>query len=307
MGILLVVLLSAGCTGAFSGIQNTVPATPVSSGTAMNQTPDTCTFDQLTRNGEVHLVEKDSCYFRTHTPMEYLDDLRMHPDRQVLVLNVPDDWITLHDAELLMKETGSREPAAPVVSLLSSYLPFNQTSTVGNEALFLLEGYRYGKYPPGLCSLNYFRPDRTGVRAWWNSYGKQGFPDERNAGRIARNMRPGLMANQITMQVVMVDENADAEYTTVWLTPSERIYKLAKNIPDYKTYIGLMEQSKKDGSLLTFTLDTQDSSQGFSIIKNVVKGVQPASSSNEEKAVQVPQPSSPDVVNQADQITMINK
>ena len=92
--------------------------------------------------------------------------------------------------------------------------------------------------------------------------------------------------HQITMQVIMVDENANADYTTIWLSPSARIYTLAKNIPDYKTYIGLMEQSKKDGSLLTFTLDTQDSS----IIKSVVKGVQPASS--------------PDVVNQANQITM---
>ena len=141
MGILFVVLLSAGCTGAFSGIQDTVPATPVSPGTAMNPTPGTSTAD-----------------------------------------------------------------------------------------------------------------------------------------------------HQITMQVAMVDEQAHAEYTTVWLTPSARIYKLAKNIPDYKTYIGLMEQSRKDGSHLTFTLDTQDSSQGFSIIKSVVKGVQPASSPDEEKAVQVAPP-----------------
>jgi len=118
MGILFVVLLSAGCSGAFSGIQNTVPATPVSSGTATNQTPNNSTFD-----------------------------------------------------------------------------------------------------------------------------------------------------HQITMQVILVEENANAEYATVWLTPSARIYTLGKNIPDYKSYIGLMEQSKKDGSLLTFTLDTQDSS----IIKSINK------------------------------------
>lgn len=102
-------------------------------------------------------------------------------------------------------------------------------------------------------------------------------------------------ANQITMQVVMVDETAHAEYATVWLTPSARIYILAKNIPEYKTSIGLMEQSRNDGSFLTFTLDTQDSPQGFSIIKSVVKGVQPASSSDEEKAVPVAQPVSPPV------------
>jgi hypothetical protein len=155
MAILFVVLLSAGCTGAFSGIKDTVPATPVSPGTATNQAPDNSTSD-----------------------------------------------------------------------------------------------------------------------------------------------------HQITMQVIMVDENANAEYATVWLTPSARIYTLGKNIPEYKMYIGLMEQSRKDGSLLTFTLDTQDSS----IITSVVKGVQPASSSDEEKAVQVAQPvSPPDGVNQANQVTMINK
>jgi hypothetical protein len=159
MAILFVVLLSAGCTGAFSGTQNTVPATPVSSGTATNQAPDTSTPD-----------------------------------------------------------------------------------------------------------------------------------------------------HQITMQVIMVDENAHAEYATVWLTPSARIYTLGKNIPEYKMYIGLMEQSIKDGSFLTFTLDTQETSQGFSIIKSVVKGVQPASSSDGEMAVQVAQPvSPPDGVNQANQVTMMNK
>jgi len=100
-------------------------------------------------------------------------------------------------------------------------------------------------------------------------------------------------ANQVTMQVVMVDEDAHAEYATVWLTPSQRIYTLAKNSPDYKAYIGLLEQSIKDGSFLTFTLDTQDSSQSFSMIRSVVKGVQPAPSSQDEKAVPVTQPVSP--------------
>jgi len=118
MGILFVVLLSAGCTGAFFGIQDTVPSTPVPSGTATNQIPNDSTFD-----------------------------------------------------------------------------------------------------------------------------------------------------HQITMQVILVDETAHADYTTVWLTPSERIYKLAKNIPDYKTYIGLMKQSRNDGSLLTFTLASNDST----IIKSITK------------------------------------
>jgi hypothetical protein len=69
------------------------------------------------------------------------------------------------------------------------------------------------------------------------------------------------------MKDINGDKKADAEYATVWLTPSARIYTLAKNIPDYKTYIGLMEQSKIDGSLHTFTPDTADPS----VIKSISK------------------------------------
>ena len=162
--------------------------------TATSPATDTCSFDRLVGNTDVHLSRGDSCYFSTHTPMDFLNDLRMHPDQPVMVLDVPDDWITLHDVALLMQEIDSPEPAAPVVSPISSYWPFNQTSTVGNEALFLIEGYRTGKYPPALCSLYYFKPDRTGVRSWWNSSGKQGFIDERDAIRILQDTYPELSA-----------------------------------------------------------------------------------------------------------------
>lgn len=117
-------------------------------------------------------------------------------------------------------------------------------------------------------------------------------PETAVSSGTATNQTPytSISDHQITMQVVMVDEHANAQYATVWLTPSARIYTLEKNNPGYTTYIGLMEQSIQDGSFLTFTLDTQDPSQGFSIIKNVVKGVQPTSYPDEEKAVQVTPP-----------------
>jgi hypothetical protein len=126
--------------------------------------------------------------------MDFLNDLRMHPLQPVMVIDVPDDWITQQDAKLLIQEIDSDEPAAPVVSPISSYWPFNQTSTVGNEALFLIEGYRIGKYPPALCSLYYSKPNRTEVRSWWNTCGKQGLIDERDAIRILQNTYPDLFA-----------------------------------------------------------------------------------------------------------------
>jgi hypothetical protein len=111
-----------------------------------------------------------------------------------MVLDVPEGWITFHDAELLMQEIDSTEPAAPVVSPISSYWPSNQTSTVGNEALFLLEGYRTGRYPPALCSVHYFKTNSTVARVWWNSSGIQRFIDEKEAVRLVQETCPDLKA-----------------------------------------------------------------------------------------------------------------
>lgn len=191
--LLAALLLSAGCIGSSPSSPDPVPGTTVPSGTATSPAADTCTFDHLIGDAEVHLSHGDSCYFNTHTPIDFLNDLRMHPDRPVMVLDGPDDWITLHDVDLLMQEIDSTEPAAPVVSPISSYWPFNQTSTVGNEALFLIEGYRTGKYPPALCSLYYFKPDRTEVRTWWDASGKQGFIDAQDAIRILQETYPDLV------------------------------------------------------------------------------------------------------------------
>ncbi|KQC04429.1 MAG: hypothetical protein APR53_10680 [Methanoculleus sp. SDB] len=172
--VLAALLLSAGCTGTSPAPNDTGPGTAVPSAALTSPTPENCTFDYLTGNAENHFFREDSCYFRTHTPVDFLTDLRDNPHQPVMVRDVPEGWITPFDAELLMREIDSDEPAAPVVSPISSYWPFNQTSTVGNEALFLLEGYRSGTYPPALCSLYYFHPNRTEVRSWWNASGKGG-------------------------------------------------------------------------------------------------------------------------------------
>lgn len=186
--VLTLILSSAGCTGLVTGAPNTTPGVPVPADPAA----DTCSFDHLIGDADVHLSRGDSCYFMTYTPVDFLHDLRDHPHQPVMVLDVPDGWITFHDAELLMQEIDSTEPAAPVVSPISSYWPFNQTSTVGNEAMFLLEGYRTGTYPPSLCSLYYFRPNSSAMKKWWSLYGKLGLIDEQGAIRLVQETYPDL-------------------------------------------------------------------------------------------------------------------
>ena len=192
--ILIAILSGAGCADRFSGTQNNGTYEVVLPDVMTKPVLVPCSFDRQAGPTEGDIMGLDSCYFAGHAPMEFLDDLRTDPTRPVLVLNTPPNWITLKDVELMMQVIDSSEPAAPVVSPLSSYWPSNETSTVGNEALFLIEGYRTGHYPPGLSSIYYFRPDRAEVRAWWETYGKYGLPDEKAAIRIVQDTNPDLRA-----------------------------------------------------------------------------------------------------------------
>lgn len=153
--------------------------------------PDVCPLEQRIETGETYYSASD-CYWGNHTPVEFLDELKKHPEKEVTIMQAPDGWIKKEHVEELMKYVDSKEPAAPVVSFLSSYYPFNQTSTGGNEALFLIEGYRAARYPPGLCSLYYFHPDVNEVKAWWESSGKEGIIENRTAIQIVKNTRRDL-------------------------------------------------------------------------------------------------------------------
>lgn len=81
-----------------------------------------------------------------------------------------------------------------MVSPLSSFWPFNENSTVGNEAMFLLEGYRGGHYPPALSSVYYDQMNRSWMRTWGESYGKKGFLDEKAAVRAVQDTSLELFA-----------------------------------------------------------------------------------------------------------------
>ncbi len=78
--------------------------------------------------------------------------------------------------------------------------------------------------------------------------------------------------NEITMPVGNVDESENT-YATIWLTPSQRIYTLAKDVPDYKTYIDMMENSKVSHAPLTFTLAENSSTKIIKITKAPQKAI----------------------------------
>ena len=114
----------------------------------------------------------------TMTPLEFFEQLKVAPFVPVTVYDPPPEgWITRGHVVELMKFIDSEDPASYVLSALSSYIPFGQVSTVGNEACFLIEGYRNKSYPPFLCSIHYHVADPDGLRSWWRESESADPPD----------------------------------------------------------------------------------------------------------------------------------
>ena len=97
-------------------------------------------------------------------PLDLLEFLQLRPGYWVAG-SFPQNWVQEIDLSALMEEIDSVTPCANVMHMASSYID-TATSTVGNEAAYLVESFRSGKYPP---RLNSTRPyvDVEGIKEWW--------------------------------------------------------------------------------------------------------------------------------------------
>ena len=118
-----------------------------------------------------------SCYWENNSPIDFLNDLKLHPNDQMTIVEMaPKKWIKKEHVAQLINLLDSNEPAAPVISALSSFSAFGRTSTVGNEAAFLIVGYRGGGiYPPEFNSITHddgkfgFKADIEEIKQWWKN------------------------------------------------------------------------------------------------------------------------------------------
>ena len=102
-------------------------------------------------------------------PLEFLSLLRSmvdHPAPIYTVRGFHAGWLQARDLSALLHLVNSDEPCSFVVSAFSSHLPTAKASTVGQEALFLLDGLRKGRYPPALHSEGYAAEHRDEILAW---------------------------------------------------------------------------------------------------------------------------------------------
>ena len=86
------------------------------------------------------------------------------------VSDVHKDWVRRSDLPELMKLLDSEKPCAPVRMAISSHdLEDGARSFIGLEALFMIDAYQAGQYPPSLFSMhNYLSKD-----AIWSYFTKR--------------------------------------------------------------------------------------------------------------------------------------
>ena len=144
-------------------------------------------------------------------PLEFLDFLKTRRG-PVTLLTVPHDWLRRKHIGELVKLLDSREPCAGVMSPLSSYIDTTR-STIGNEAAFLIEGYREGRYPPGLNSRR-LQSDIDELKTWWADIEAP----ERRAGEFVRER---IGADLYEQSVEVVDTSALGGYKDRYLVSFE--------------------------------------------------------------------------------------
>lgn len=106
----------------------------------------------------------ESFDFQHNGPVEFLAHLRTAPT-PFSVAGLHKGWLLPSDLASLLAQVSSREACALVVMGSASHVPLTR-STIGQEALFLLDGVRTGSYPPTLHSGAYDSTRRDEILAW---------------------------------------------------------------------------------------------------------------------------------------------
>ena len=98
-------------------------------------------------------------------PFDLLDLLKRWDSNFWVSPIPPFGWVKESDLPALVELLDSSEPCASVQSMLSSLVDTTR-SNVGNEAAYLIEGFRNDRYPPRLNSTRPFC-DIEEIRKWW--------------------------------------------------------------------------------------------------------------------------------------------
>ncbi len=153
------------------------------------------TANSITPNMRLHAQNRGAAQvaegidWSNTSPIGFLNILKSGRRGGVHIEEAPKNWILDGHLNRLMQLIDSNDPAAPVVSKRSSYYPFT-SSTVGNEAMYLIEGFIMKKYPPTISSVYDFKPNPISYRRWWHEYVMSGRSNTKIGAAITRSNRP---------------------------------------------------------------------------------------------------------------------
>lgn len=104
-------------------------------------------------------------------PTNFLKILEYHIEGPVMISPISaDTWPLKLCLSYLMNKIESTKECAPVLSSESLNWPKVDTSTIGREAMYMLQGFIDGKYPPTECSVTDFNPKVKYYKKWWQKY-----------------------------------------------------------------------------------------------------------------------------------------
>jgi len=109
-------------------------------------------------------------------------------------------WVKAEHIPLLLERLDSARPAAHVVAIESSMLP-TSLSTEGDQARFILDGVRSGRFPPRLTSMTHGDPrPAQDYRDWWDQVQRIDvlkLPKRENGAVDWQALRPGDLLEKL--------------------------------------------------------------------------------------------------------------
>lgn len=89
-------------------------------------------------------------------------------------MQTPENWLTKSDVDSLVTLINSTDSAKCIMLVISSYLPLNESSTIGGQIMNIIKAYKdKKKYPTFLIS--YAKTDQkqiAEIEDWWNEQKK---------------------------------------------------------------------------------------------------------------------------------------
>jgi len=129
---------------------------------------------------ELYKQDEDVFNFNLSSPEEFLEflkkDISRFPENFFFPYTIKeqpsDNWIKPEHIPGLINLINSQEPCSPVMSIFSSTIP-TKLSTIGDEAMFMIEGFRAKRYPPRPNSRTYTSKEKEAILQWWRDWSKQ--------------------------------------------------------------------------------------------------------------------------------------